>query len=235
MPQKSCRPVGDRLRVRACLLPLKTCAARPDDGRVAQICCLCYSHECPVRTSATTGPSSTTGDRLCDGCARSGTGFHTNEEEATQKLKEELMIVEQRVQGAITAPLTDNEYAALVSFAANGGDLAPISSLLRQNNYRAVPSAIQATARAGGHAVQGLERRRGRESALFTDNSCTNSGVQDETVDQMAKIMQDAAREQAHVAAVAKAPAAAKPQSNVKGAPSWYDSTVDGYVVLQPV
>jgi lysozyme len=75
------------------------------------------------------------------------------------------------VAKALRAPVTDNEFSALVSFAYNVGLGAfQRSSVLRAVNAgdrEAVPRRLQLWVKAGGRVFPGLVKRRAAEAALF--------------------------------------------------------------------
>lgn len=79
-------------------------------------------------------------------------------------LQQDLAVAEAAVNGhGLT--LTDNQFAALVSFTFNlgGGNLAK----LLKNGLAAVPDRIPLFDHAGGKALAGLTRRRAAERALY--------------------------------------------------------------------
>lgn len=75
------------------------------------------------------------------------------------------------VEHDVLTPLTDNEFAALVSFTFNeGGRNLDTSTMLRMLNLGDIEGAAQEFPkwnRAGGAVVAGLTRRRLAEQALF--------------------------------------------------------------------
>jgi lysozyme len=87
-------------------------------------------------------------------------------------LARDLAAVEAIVRDAVTAPLSDNELGALVSFTFNlGEDNLRKSTLLRLLNSGAprgdVANEFQRWNRANGKIMAGLTRRRAAEAALF--------------------------------------------------------------------
>lgn len=72
----------------------------------------------------------------------------------------------------VKVPLTDNQFAALVSFTFNlGGPALKKSTLLRllnEGNYEAVPTQLKFWVFDNGKRLKGLERRRAAEAALWT-------------------------------------------------------------------
>ena len=71
----------------------------------------------------------------------------------------------------IKIPLTDNQFAALVSFTFNLGGGALQRSTLRQKVNRKehgeVPAEFMKWVRAGGRKLPGLIKRRAAEAALY--------------------------------------------------------------------
>ena len=86
-------------------------------------------------------------------------------------LQEDLELACKDVENAVTVPLSDNEFAALVSFTYNcgGGALrqSTLLKLLNQGDYRGAVAQFPRWCRAGGVKVPGLLRRRLAEAALF--------------------------------------------------------------------
>jgi hypothetical protein len=80
-------------------------------------------------------------------------------------------IVSAGVKSAITSPLNDNQFSALVSFAYNVGlGSFRSSSVLRSVNacrFDRVPADLALWVKAGGKVLPGLIRRRAAEAALF--------------------------------------------------------------------
>lgn len=94
------------------------------------------------------------------------------EAQAEKFLQEDLVRFEQAINSAVTAPINDNQFAALVSFTYNVGSGALRSStLLRllnaKENVRAVADQFPRWNRAGGSVLAGLTRRRNAERSLY--------------------------------------------------------------------
>lgn len=91
--------------------------------------------------------------------------------EAESLLIQDLFIAERAVIRAISRELSDNQFAALVSFTFNLGAAALQRSCLRQKvNYGQDKEAAREFLRwvyAGGKRLQGLANRRRAEGALF--------------------------------------------------------------------
>jgi len=93
------------------------------------------------------------------------------EQQAEELLKRDLSSAEASVCRLIYVPLTDNQFAALVSFTFNLGGGALQRSTLRQKlnrgDYDSVPAELLKWCRAGGRKLNGLLRRRIAEGELF--------------------------------------------------------------------
>ena len=93
------------------------------------------------------------------------------EEEAESLLQEDLRVFEASVNDAVTVPLTDNQFAALVSWAFNVGVSAMRNStLIRKLNagdYDAVPRELIRWNKVKGKPVHGLSNRRAAEAGLW--------------------------------------------------------------------
>ena len=95
-----------------------------------------------------------------------------SENEAEQFLQQDLIRFEQAINDAVSVPINDNQFSALVSFTYNVGSGALRSStLLKLLNAR---SDLHRTAnefprwnKAGGRVLEGLTRRRKAEQSLF--------------------------------------------------------------------
>lgn len=90
---------------------------------------------------------------------------------AETRLAEDVARFEKAVNELVTVPITDNQRAALVSFAFNlGAHALAGSTLLRKLNAGDKPGAAAEFIRwdrAGGVEVPGLLRRRHNEADLF--------------------------------------------------------------------
>ena len=95
-----------------------------------------------------------------------------SEPQAESLLRQDLWSSEDTVSSAVHVTLTDNEYAALVSFVFNcGAGAFKSSTLLRRiNNYEDVGTVIQEEfprwVNGGGQKLQGLVNRRNDEIKL---------------------------------------------------------------------
>ena len=98
-------------------------------------------------------------------------------EQAEQLLEADLMAAEAAVSRLVTVPLTDNQFAALVSFVFNEGEGAFAQSTLRrklnEGGYGLVPACLKSWIFAGGRVQPGLVTRRAAEAALWMQGSVT--------------------------------------------------------------
>ncbi len=94
-----------------------------------------------------------------------------SETAARPLLRCDVAVAERAVAKFITAPLTQNQYDALVSFTFNlGGGVLQRSTLrrvLNRGEYDAVPREMMRYVWAGGRKLPGLIRRRAAEAGLF--------------------------------------------------------------------
>jgi lysozyme len=92
-------------------------------------------------------------------------------EQAELLLRGDLLDTCRDVAALIKVPLTDNQFAALVSFAFNcgGGNLAKSTLLkkLNQGDYAGAAAEFGRWNKAGGKVLAGLTRRREAEAELF--------------------------------------------------------------------
>lgn len=100
-------------------------------------------------------------------------GMVWTQEQADARLVEDLARFADGVERLVEVDLSDNQFAAIVSFAFNVG-LGALrdSTLLRKLNagdYLGAADQLPRWARAGGRIMPGLSRRRLAERALFLD------------------------------------------------------------------
>lgn len=96
-------------------------------------------------------------------------GMVISEAQADEFLKADLAIFEERVSRLVKVPVTDNQFAVLVSFDFNTGGLGK-STLLKKLNardYDAVPLELMKWVNAGGKRIKGLVNRRSAEVGLW--------------------------------------------------------------------
>lgn len=93
-------------------------------------------------------------------------------ERAELLLEADLMEAEGAVSRLVLVPLTDNQFAALVSFVFNEGESAfTHSTLLKKLNeggYGLVPACLRSWIFAAGKVEQGLVHRRAAEAELWS-------------------------------------------------------------------
>ena len=98
-------------------------------------------------------------------------GMKITEQEAEIILLDDLEKFEADVERLVKVPLTDNQFAALVSFHFNTGALAK-STLLKKLNagdYNAVPYELNKWVFVKKNRVQGLVNRRAAEIGLWSE------------------------------------------------------------------
>ncbi|MEO0456866.1 MAG: lysozyme [Cyanobacteria bacterium P01_A01_bin.114] len=98
-------------------------------------------------------------------------GMKISRDQAEGFLKNDLERFEKAVNEAITVPINDNQFSALVAFTYNVGAGALRSSTLRkklnQGNTLGAADEFLRWNKAGGRVLAGLTRRRKAERALF--------------------------------------------------------------------
>ncbi|KEC54434.1 lysozyme [Bartonella rochalimae] len=109
-------------------------------------------------------------------------GMEITQVEAETILRQDLKQFEQTVEREVTQFLTDEQFAALVSFCYNIGTEAFCNSTLlkklNKGDYEAVPAELQKWIRAGGKRVQGLVHRRAAEAGLWAKGAYVSSNYQ---------------------------------------------------------
>jgi len=98
-------------------------------------------------------------------------GMKITKTQAEDILMRDLGQYEQTVCDVVKVPLSDSQFAALVSFCYNiGADKFRKSTLVKKLNrgdYNAVPTELMKWTRAGGKKLQGLVNRRAAEAGLW--------------------------------------------------------------------
>jgi len=98
-------------------------------------------------------------------------GMEITKEQAEEMLKEEIVEYENYVNTAVSVPLSQNHFDALVSWVYNLGNGNLTSStmlkVLNAGEYEGVPAQIKRWNKAGGKVLDGLVRRREAEALLF--------------------------------------------------------------------
>lgn len=148
-------------------------------------------------------------------------GQTITEAEATALLRADLAEAEAAVTRLVKVPLTDGQFAALVSFVFNVGQGAfGSSTLLRRLNsgdYDAVPGELARWSRAGGRVVQGLANRRAAEAGLWARGSFVASN----TVEPAAPPAPVGTAQAGAIAGAAAAAASAAPALAALGGLPW--------------
>ncbi len=119
------------------------------------------------------------GHTTAAGIPRVREGMRISDKEAEDILKADLRKFEDRVSRLVKVPLTDNQFAVLVSFDFNTGALHK-STLLKKLNagdYDAVPVELMKWVNAGGKRVQGLVNRRAAEAGLWAKGEFVSSNT----------------------------------------------------------
>lgn len=100
-----------------------------------------------------------------------GTTFPIDENEATLLLQSRVEVFERDVDECVTAPLSDNQRAALTSLVYNIGTAAFASSTLLERinaqDWPAVPTEWRRWVKAGRKTLPGLVARREDELKLW--------------------------------------------------------------------
>ncbi|WP_332061124.1 lysozyme [Bartonella sp. CB74] len=108
--------------------------------------------------------------------------MNITEKAAEDILCRDLKQFERSVEQAVTVSLTDEQFAALVSFCYNVGTTAFCNSTLlkklNKGDYEAVPAELQRWTKAGGKRLQGLVNRRAAEAGLWVKGSYVASNYQ---------------------------------------------------------
>jgi lysozyme len=97
------------------------------------------------------------------------------EEQALEYLEFELSSKQKAVEAAVTVPINDNQFAALVAFSYNVGSSAlQKSTLLKKllaGDVAGAANEFLKWNKAGGREIAGLTRRRQAERALFLQSA----------------------------------------------------------------
>lgn len=106
-------------------------------------------------------------------------GMTITEAQAEQILQSDLRKFEERVSRLVKVPLSDNQFAALVSFDFNTGALHKSTLLkkLNRRDYNAVPVELMKWVNAGGKKVKGLVNRRAAEAGLWAKGEFVSSNT----------------------------------------------------------
>lgn len=138
-------------------------------------------------------------------------GMTITEAEAERLLRQDLALFEAEVARAVDVALTDNQFAALVSWSYNVGVGAMRrSSLIKRLNageYDAVPGELAKWNKVRGKVVRGLSNRRAAEAGLWARGAFVAS----REVEPAAPAEPSPGREAAGIGTVAAAAATAAP------------------------
>lgn len=106
-------------------------------------------------------------------------GMRIGDKEAEDILKADLRKFEARVDRFVKVPLTDNQFAVLVSFDFNTGalDRSTLLKKLNAGDYDAVPAELMKWVNAGGKRVKGLVNRRSAEAGLWAKGEFVSSNT----------------------------------------------------------
>lgn len=95
-------------------------------------------------------------------------------------LRADLDRFEAAVERLVKVPLSDNQFAALVSFAFNVGEAnfarSTLLKKLNRGDYEAVPAELMKWVNSKGKRMQGLVNRRAQEGALWGKGEFVSSG-----------------------------------------------------------
>ncbi len=109
-------------------------------------------------------------------------GMTITEKQAEELLCQDLRQFENAVERAVTVSLTDEQFAALVSFCYNVGTTAFCNSTLlkklNSGDYEAIPTELQKWTKAGGKRLEGLAHRRAAETGLWAKGAFVSSNYQ---------------------------------------------------------
>ncbi|MCZ2203725.1 lysozyme [Bartonella sp. A05] len=110
-------------------------------------------------------------------------GMKITASQADVILKQDLAQFEETVEKAVLLPLTDEQFAALVSFCYNVGTEAFCNSTLlkklNKGDYEAVPAELQKWTKADGKRLIGLVHRRAAEAGLWVKGAYVASRSQE--------------------------------------------------------
>lgn len=110
-------------------------------------------------------------------------GMKITADEADVILRTDLSKFEARVDRLVKVALTDNQFAALVSFDFNTGalDKSTLLKKLNKGDYNAVPAELMKWVNAGGKKLNGLVNRRSAEAGLWAKGAFVSSNFVDAT------------------------------------------------------
>lgn len=98
-------------------------------------------------------------------------GERISQAEAEDRLQDDIEAAEKSINAAVTVPLTQNQYDALVSWTFNlGGKRLQESTMLKrinEGNFAEASLELRKWDKGGGRVLPGLVQRRLAESRLF--------------------------------------------------------------------
>ena len=148
-------------------------------------------------------------------------GMVITEAEADRLLQQDLAVFEAEVARAVDVDLTDNQFAALVSWSYNiGVGAMRRSSLIRKLNageYDAVPSELARWNKVQGKVVKGLSNRRAAEAGLWARGAFVAS----RNIEPAAPAEASPGKDASALGGVAAAAAAAAPALTSLGGVHW--------------
>lgn len=101
-------------------------------------------------------------------------GDTITQDEAEAMLVHELTEYENYVHDCVNAPLSQNQFDAMVSWVFNLGvgnlRASTLLTVVNKGDYAGVPAQIMRWNKAGGKVLEGLTRRRQAEADLFSAN-----------------------------------------------------------------
>lgn len=104
-------------------------------------------------------------------------GMVISQSYADELLEGEIVEYEDYVKAAVTAPLSQNQFDALVSWTFNLGNgnlkASTMLKVLNSGDYEGVPAQMKRWNKAGGKVLEGLIRRREAEANLFEGKDWT--------------------------------------------------------------
>ena len=96
-----------------------------------------------------------------------------SKEQAERMLLNDVQRFEPEVEHLVTAPLSQNQWDALISFTYNLGaanlESSTLRRLLNAGDYAGAAEQFPRWNKAGGRVLPGLVRRRAAEQALFME------------------------------------------------------------------
>lgn len=111
------------------------------------------------------------------GAPKVARGMKITEKEAEAIFKRDLAKFEARVERLVKVPLTDRQFAVIVSFDFNTGKLHSSTLLkkLNKGDYASVPGELMRWVYSDGKVSQGLVNRRGAECGLWAKGEFVSS------------------------------------------------------------